>query len=73
MTFQNHAYDIAYQCGTYQALADMMRREIRNLDAAQKADDEFMADWAMRNLRSLADQLDAAEEKFKKEVDTTAA
>jgi hypothetical protein len=31
-----------------------------------------MADWAMRCLRSLADQLDEAEEKFKKEVDTVA-
>ena len=67
-------YDIlnARKLGTYQAIADMMRREIRNLDAAQSKDDEFMADWAVRNLRSLADQLDEAEEKFKKEVDTVA-
>ena len=62
----------AYKLGTYQAFADMMRREIRNLDAAQKGDDELMRRWAVRNLRSLADQLDDAEEKFKKEVDTVA-
>ena len=68
----DYTMDQAYKLGTYMAIADMMRREIRNLDAAQKADDEFMADWAVRNLRSLADQLDAAEEKMKKEVDTIA-
>jgi hypothetical protein len=68
----DYTMDTAYKLGTYQAIADMMRRDIRNLDAAQKADDEFMADWAMRCLRSLADQLDEAEEKFKKEVDTVA-
>ena len=62
----------AYKLGTYQAIADMMRREIRNLTEAQSKDDEFMADWAVRNLRSLADQLDDAEEKMKKEVDTVA-
>ena len=60
----------ARQAGAYSAIADMMRREIRNLDTARADGDEWMADWAMRNLRSLADQLDEAEEKFKKEVDT---
>ena len=69
---KNEMMDTAYKLGTYQALADMMRREIRNLDAAQKSEVEFMADWAMRNLRSLADQMDETEEKFKKEVDTVA-
>ena len=68
----DYLYNTAYKLGTYQAIADMMRREIRNLDEAQAADDEFMADWAMRNLRSLATQLDEAEEKMKKEVDTVA-
>jgi len=68
----DYLYNTAYKLGCYQAIADMMRREIRNLDAAQAADDEFMADWAMRNLRSLATQLDEAEEKMKKEVDTVA-
>jgi hypothetical protein len=66
----DYSMETAYKLGTYQAIADMMRRDIRNLDSAQKANDEFMADWAMRCLRSLADQLDEAEEKFKKEVDT---
>ena len=73
MTFQDHAFDTAHKLGTYMAIAQMMQREIRNLDTAQKADDEFMADWAMRSLRSLAEQLDEAEEKMKKEVDTVAA
>ena len=68
----DYLFETAHKLGTYQAIADMMRREIRNLDEAQSRDDEFMADWAMRNLRSLADQLDQAEEKMKKEVDTVA-
>jgi flagellin-like hook-associated protein FlgL len=68
--FSNHLYNTSYQLGTYMAIAQMMRREIRNLDAAQ---DDFDREWAMRNLRSLADQLDEAEEKMKKEVDTVAA
>jgi hypothetical protein len=67
--FSNHAYDNAYKLGTYSAIADMMRREIRNLTEAQSKDDEFMAACIRRNLRLLADQLDAAEEKMKKEVD----
>ena len=66
---QDYMMDNAYKLGTYMAISDMMRREIRNLTEAQSKDDEFMADWAMRNLRSLADQLDEAEEKMKKEVD----
>ena len=59
----------AYKLGTYTAIADMMRTAIRALDAA---DDDFTREWQMRNLRSLADQLDEAEEKMKKEVDTVA-
>ena len=66
----NYMMENAYKLGAYQAIADMMRREIRNLDEARAEGDEWMADWAMRNLRSLADQLDEAEEKFQKEVDT---
>ena len=60
----------ARKLGTYQAIADMMRLEIRKLDAALAENDEWMAKWHMRNLVSLADQLDDAEEKMKKEVDT---
>lgn len=56
----------AYQLGSYQAIAQMMRREIRKVEAAQ---DDFDREWAMRNLCSLANQLDSTEEKFKKEVD----
>ena len=72
MKFQDYTFNIAHKLGTYQAIADMMRREIRNLDAAQKDDDEFLARVCRHSLRSLADQLDAAEEKMKKEVDTVA-
>ena len=63
----------ARKLGTYQAIADMMRLEIRKLDATLAAKDEWMSEYHMRNLRSLADQLDDAEEKFKKEVDSIAA
>ena len=70
MRFTDHAFETAHKLGTYQAFADMMRREIRNLDEARSKDDELMRRWAVRNLRSLADQLDEAEEKMKKEVDT---
>ena len=72
MRFTDHAFETAHKLGTYQAFADMMRREIRNLSEAQSKDDELMRRWAVRNLRSLADQLDEAEEKMKKEVDTVA-
>ena len=69
---QDYIMDNAYKLGTYTAIASMMRDAIRNLDAAQKNDDEFMVEWHMRSLRSLADQLDAAEKEMKKEVDTVA-
>jgi hypothetical protein len=65
----DYTMDQAYKLGTYSAIAQMMRDAIRRLDAA---DDEYTREWAMRCLRSLADQLDKAEEKFKKEVDTVA-
>ena len=68
-------YDIlnARKLGSYQAIAEMMQADIRKLDAAMAEGDEFMIEWHLRCLRSLADQLDAAEENFKKEVDTVAA
>ena len=69
---KDYMFETAHKLGTYQAFADMMRREIRNLDEARSKDDELMRRWAVRNLRSLADQLDDAEEKMKKEVDTVA-
>ena len=69
---QDYIMDNAYKLGTYTAIAQMMQREIRALDAAQKSDDEFMVEWHMRSLRSLADQLDAAEKEMQKEVDSVA-
>jgi hypothetical protein len=66
----DYMFENAYKLGTYSAIAQMMQREIRALDAAQKDDDEFLARVCRHSLRSLADQLDAAEEKMKKEVDT---
>jgi len=66
---KDYMMDTAYKLGTYTAIAQMMQREIRKLDAATAENDEFMVEWHMRNLRSLADQLDEAEEKMKKEVD----
>ena len=66
---KDYMMDTAYKLGTYNAIASMMRDAIRALDAAE---DDFTREWQMRNLRSLADQMDEAEEKFKKEVDTAA-
>ena len=64
-------YDLrtARKFGTYQAIAEMMQTEIRKLDATLAEKDEWMSKYHMRNLVSLADQLDDAEEKDKKEVD----
>ena len=70
MTFQDTAMNTAYQMGAYKAIAGMMRDAIRQLEAAEA--DSWDADWAMRNLVSLAAQLEETEEKFKKEVDTVA-
>ena len=67
---KDYMMDNAYKLGTYSAIAGMMRREIRNLSEAQSKDDEFMADWAIRNLVSLAKQFEETVEKFEKEVDT---
>jgi len=67
---KDYMMDNAYKLGTYSAFAGMMRREIRNLSEAQSKDDEFMADWAIRNLVSLAKQFEETVEKFEKEVDT---
>ena len=69
---QDYIMDNAYKLGTYTAIAQMMQREIRALHAAQKNDDEFLCFVHMRSLRSLADQLDAAEKEMQKEVDTVA-
>ena len=62
-------YDLrtARKLGTYQAIADMMRDQIRKL---AESEDVYDTDWAIRSLVSLADRLDEAKENFKKEVDT---
>lgn len=67
MTFQNHAMNTAYQMGAYKAIAQMMGDAIRDLDAAA---DEHDRNWAMSRLMMLAEQLEEAEAKFEKEVDT---
>ena len=58
--------DMARQLGTYSAIAQMMRDAIRKLDSS---DDPWRIEWERKHLTGLADQLDAAEEKMKKEVD----
>lgn len=70
MTFQDYSMNNAYQLGAYKAIAGMMRDAIRALETAEA--DSFDANWQMRNLVSLAQQLEETEEKFKKEVDTVA-
>lgn len=67
MKFQDYTFSIAHQLGTYQAIAAMMRDAIRDLEAAK---DEFDRDWNMRRLVMLAEQMDEADEKIKKAVDT---
>lgn len=58
--------DMARQLGTYSAIAQMMRDAIRKLDAAN---DDWTIEWERKHLTALAEQLDEAEEKMKKEVD----
>ena len=70
MKFQSYTFSIAHQLGTYQAIAGMMRDAIRDLEAAK---DDFDREWSTKRLAMLADQLDEAEEKIKKGVDTVAA
>ena len=67
MKFQDYTFSIAHQLGTYQAIAAMMRDAIRDLEASK---DEFDRDWNMRRLVMLAEQMDEADEKIKKAVDT---
>jgi len=56
---------IARQCGSYQAIAEMMTESIRDLDSK----DGFEQEWALRRLRSLADQFEETVKKYQKEVD----
>ena len=66
MTFKDTAMNTAYQMGAYKAIAGMMRDAIRDMSS----DDEFEANYARTRLEMLADQLDEADEKFEKELDT---
>ena len=65
MKFQNHSMNIAYQCGAYQAISQMMRDAIREL---QVAEDDFDRKWAQEKLIRLADQLDETQQKFEETV-----
>ncbi len=50
-------YEAARQLGTFQALAEMLRDQVRELDSA---DNDFDRTWARTRLTSLADQYDEA-------------
>lgn len=64
--FTDSTYKMAYRCGSYQAIAQMMAESIRELNS----DCDFTREWAQRRLVSLAEQLEETEKKFEKEVDT---
>ena len=66
-TFYDQSMKTARECGSYKAIADMMKTNIRRMDAAKK--DSWEAEFAMRNLISLAKQFEETVEKFEKEVD----
>jgi len=70
MTFTDQAYKTARECGSYKAIAEMMKDAIRKLDAAEAG--TFEAEFARMNLTSLADQFEATVEMYEKEVDTIA-
>ena len=55
---------IARECGSYQAIAEMMAESIRQLDS----DDQFDREWALWRLQSLADQFDNTKAKYAKET-----
>ena len=57
-------FELAYQMGTYQALAEMMAEQIRQLQAA---DGEFERSYIMWRLGSLADQFDEAKARHEAE------
>jgi Arc/MetJ-type ribon-helix-helix transcriptional regulator len=57
----DYMMNTAYQCGAYQAISQMMRDAIREL---QVAEDDFDRKWAQDKLIRLADQLDETQEKF---------
>lgn len=68
MDFYDHSMKTARECGSYRAIAGMMRDAILRLEAADA--DSVEAKFAMMSLVSLAQQYDNTVEKFEKEVDT---
>ena len=68
MSFTDHAMKTARECGSYKAIAGMMRDAIRTMDAADAG--SITEEFAMMSLRSLADQFEETVENFEKEVDT---
>ena len=70
MTYIDHSMKTARECGSYKAIAEMMKTNIRRIEAAEK--DSWEAEFAMRNLISLAQQFEETVENFEKEVDTVA-
>ena len=68
MTYIDQSMKTARECGSYKAIADMMKTNIRRIEAAEK--DSWEAEFAMMNLVSLAQQFEETVEKFQKEVDT---
>ena len=62
MTFHDYAMNTAYQLGAYKSIAEMMKTNIRRIEAAEK--DSWEAEFAMRNLTSLAKQFEETVEKF---------
>jgi hypothetical protein len=70
MTYIDQSMKTARECGSYKAIADMMKTNIRRIEAAEK--DSWEAEFAMMNLVSLAQQFEETVENFEKEVDTVA-
>jgi hypothetical protein len=65
------SYELAYQMGTYRALAQMMRDAVRELENAQ---DEYDRKWAEGRLSRLAEQTTAMLIEYGEEkVDKAAA
>ena len=64
MTVQEYAMNTACQLGAYKSIADMMKTNIRRIEAAEK--DSWEAEFAMMNLVSLAKQFEETVERFEK-------
>ena len=63
--FEEHAMNTACQLGAYKAIAEMMKTNIRRMEAAEK--DSLEAEFAMMNLISLAKQFEETVERFEAE------